>query len=150
MTDRSISFTVFGKPEPQGNKTGFVRGGKVVMVEGRRAKSRKAFKDWRGNIQNQADAVIARGYSTFTPFWDCALDVRLNFFLPRPKSLPKKILHPVKKPDLDKLVRAVFDGMTGILFRDDSQIVNLRARKDYSDTPRVEVTISVWEKEGKL
>ncbi len=34
-------------------------------------------------------------------------------------------------PDLDKLCRACLDSLTGIVWRDDSQVVRLEANKDY-------------------
>jgi Holliday junction resolvase RusA-like endonuclease len=42
-----------------------------------------------------------------------------------------------KKPDIDKLIRSTFDSMTGVLYRDDSQVVQVRATKVYvtSDEP---------------
>jgi Holliday junction resolvase RusA-like endonuclease len=60
--------------------------------------------------------------------------------------LPKRVIHSAKKPDLDKLVRTVFDGMTGILFKDDSQIILLVAGKEYAANgtlPRVEVILDI-------
>jgi len=35
----------------------------------------------------------------------------------------------VKRPDLDKLVRAVFDALTNVVFKDDSQVVSVFASK---------------------
>lgn len=35
----------------------------------------------------------------------------------------------VQKPDLDKLLRALNDGLTGVAFHDDSQVVNIAATK---------------------
>ena len=47
-----------------------------------------------------------------------------------------------KKPDLDNLVKALGDGMNGVVFADDSQIAqNGICRKVYGDTPGVTVTI---------
>lgn len=37
--------------------------------------------------------------------------------------------HMVQKPDLDKLLRALNDGLTGIAFHDDSQVVYIKATK---------------------
>jgi Holliday junction resolvase RusA-like endonuclease len=74
------------------------------------------------------------------------LQMRLMFFLPRPKghfgtgknsaklkaSAP---LAPAVKPDLDKLVRAVLDALTGVVFRDDCQVAGLSCSKLYADHP---------------
>jgi crossover junction endodeoxyribonuclease RusA len=145
----SIEFTVFGVPKPQGSKTAMPfrrKNGKLGanLLEGSTPKARAAFKDWR-----KAIAIAAyQSNSSDGPQFSGALQVRLSFFLPRPISLPKKVLHSVKKPDLDKLVRTVFDGMTGILFKDDSQIVSLIASKEYAANgtlPRVEVILDIMK-----
>ncbi len=47
-----------------------------------------------------------------------------------------------KKPDLDNVLKAIKDGMNGIAWVDDCQVVVLReCRKGYSDTPRVLVAV---------
>jgi Holliday junction resolvase RusA-like endonuclease len=45
--------------------------------------------------------------------------------------------------DLDNVVKAVFDGLNGVLWRDDVLVVDLRVRKRYAATPCVRV--EVWE-----
>jgi Holliday junction resolvase RusA-like endonuclease len=83
---------------------------------------------------------------------DCAVRVELRFKMPRPKSRHKLIRAVTVKPDIDKLVRAVLDGLTSsdkvgkMFLRDDSRVVELYAEKYYhpkdSDEPiGVEVTI---------
>ena len=42
-----------------------------------------------------------------------------------------KSRNTISAPDLDKL-RAALDGITGILINDDSQVVDLRATKNYA------------------
>lgn len=66
--------------------------------------------------------------------------VYLTFILPRPKSLPKKITHHTKKPDLDNLAKAVLDAMQGSFFVSDSQITSLALFKTYGERPGVEIT----------
>jgi Holliday junction resolvase RusA-like endonuclease len=67
----------------------------------------------------------------------------VKFYLRRPLSLPKKITHHIKKPDIDNLVKAIKDANKGILFRDDSQIVELTVTKDYNAIPRVVIALEV-------
>lgn len=55
----------------------------------------------------------------------------LVFLLPRPKSLPKKIIHHTKKPDLDNLTKSIKDALEGIFFKNDSQITELKSLKMY-------------------
>ena len=65
----------------------------------------------------------------------------LDFGIPKPKSAPKtRRVWPDKRPDLDKLSRSVLDALTYVIFADDSQVVHLRATKDYG-APGVAVEI---------
>lgn len=49
---------------------------------------------------------------------------------------------PTKKPDLDNIAKAVLDGLNGIAFVDDSQIVKLTISKAYGQRPRVEFNLT--------
>ena len=46
-----------------------------------------------------------------------------------------------KKPDLDNLVKAVTDGMNGVVYQDDSQITELHAKKTYGKENMVEILV---------
>ena len=62
--------------------------------------------------------------------------LEVDFFLERPKTVTQaKRLLPIVPPDLDKLVRGVGDGIgqSGMIWGDDSQVVELVARKFYAD-----------------
>jgi len=47
---------------------------------------------------------------------------------------------PTKKPDIDNVVKAVCDSINGVVYVDDTQIVDLHATKVYGE-PYVEVLI---------
>lgn len=74
----------------------------------------------------------------------------VEFFLPRPKghfgvhgvkrSAPK---YPTVRPDATKLMRPLEDALTGIVWKDDSRIVEQVVRKSYGDPPRAEVKVVV-------
>lgn len=82
---------------------------------------------------------------------DVAFDVEIEAYYAVPASWSKKrrlsalqgVDRPMTKPDLDNLAKAVLDGMNGIVFEDDKQVVGLSVTKHYSDTPRVEVVVRV-------
>jgi Holliday junction resolvase RusA-like endonuclease len=128
---RVVSFTVAGLPAPQGSKRAFVnyRTGKPVVLEMAGAK----LSDWRSAVRDAAVGVMlgmAPGAAR-VPLTG-PLSVSLAFTLPKPKSAPKtRRTYPDKRPDLDKLVRAVLDGLTGPLFADDAQVILLTAGKLY-------------------
>lgn len=51
------------------------------------------------------------------------------------------IIRPTVKPDTDNYYKAVSDALTGILWKDDNQIVEIHVGKWYSDQPRVEIEV---------
>ena len=49
---------------------------------------------------------------------------------------------PKTRPDLDNLIKSVMDGLNGVAYRDDKQVVMIEAEKIYGNPPRVEVEIT--------
>ncbi|XZN30187.1 RusA family crossover junction endodeoxyribonuclease [Clostridium perfringens] len=46
---------------------------------------------------------------------------------------------PTKKPDVDNIAKIILDSLNGVAYKDDSQIVDLRIIKSYTEeTERVE------------
>lgn len=50
-------------------------------------------------------------------------------------------IRPNKKPDIDNIIKSIADSLNGIAYKDDAQVVEVIAKKFYSNKPRVEVTI---------
>ena len=69
--------------------------------------------------------------------------------VPIPASATKKRLKaisdgsekPIKKPDASNILKSVEDGMNSVVYKDDSQIVNIHVTKVYSSVPGVDVCI---------
>ena len=139
-----VVFVVRGKPEPQGNAKGFVVKGKngakdrAVVATG--VKSSTPLGGWRADLAEGArDAMESR------PLLDGPLRVRVVFVFPRPAGhyLPANSRRPVRqlrgdapvyhcgKPDVDKLQRALLDALKLVVWHDDSQVADIRARKVY-------------------
>lgn len=69
----------------------------------------------------------------------------LKFALPIPKYLRRNaLIAHLKKPDLSKLTRSVEDALTGIIYRDDSQIISGVQEKVYSHNNNPGVYIEIW------
>lgn len=47
---------------------------------------------------------------------------------------------PTKKPDFDNIAKIAVDALNGIAFVDDSQICVAHVSKEYSASPRVEIS----------
>ena len=69
---------------------------------------------------------------------DNALRVELVFFIAKPKSVNRP--YPSVRPDADNFAKLVMDCGNGILWMDDSQIVDLRVRKEYGE-PSIKLVI---------
>lgn len=78
---------------------------------------------------------------------DGPLSLDLVFHMPKPKSAKRNKYWCDKRPDLDNLVKAIKDVLKGLLYRDDSQIVSLKADKAYSPSPGVYIEILPLPKE---
>ena len=135
-----ISFLVYGVPVGQGSKTRGQSGTKTWI----RDDNAKTLKPWRDRIANAA--ADAHGGA---PLLLGPVVVHVSFGFPRLKAHygaggKLKAGAPtlkVTKPDVDKLVRALFDALTGVVWHDDGQVVSVRASKAYGDPPRTEVRI---------
>lgn len=125
------SFFVPGIPIPQGSAKAFVVGGRAIIT-GANAKT----KPWRAEVAQAGMALRPDGFT------DGAVKIDLTFHMRRPLHLPKKYNRPTAKPDLDKLIRAILDGLTGVLWVDDSQVVEIVARKYYDLPTGVHITIT--------
>jgi Holliday junction resolvase RusA-like endonuclease len=76
----------------------------------------------------------------------------VKFYMPVPKSWPKYkkdevkngLIHHTKKPDLDNLVKFVKDNLNEVAWKDDSQVYELKAIKQYSFEPETRIIIQTW------
>lgn len=141
-----IHFKVLGKPQPAGSKKGFVhpKTNRVVIVD-----DAKHSRPWKQEVAGEAISILGacgRG------MLQGPLELSCVFYFQRPKGhfgtgrncellKPSAPKHPAVKPDATKLVRAVEDAMTGIVYRDDAQIIRQTAVKAYGLPERVEITV---------
>lgn len=116
------TFYVMGDPAPQGSKR-HVGGGRLI-------ESSKKVAPWRTDVAAAAQEWRA-AHGRPQPL-DGPVAARLVFFLRKPISTPKKVVQPLRKPDLDKLVRSTFDALKGVIWADDARVVSLHAEKRYA------------------
>jgi Holliday junction resolvase RusA-like endonuclease len=147
-----IVFTVYGKQEPAGSKSAYVRGGHANVVD-----ANKKAKPWKKLVRDTAELAM-RGRLLYRG----PLEVTFKFYRALNKgdvladgvSLSASRRHdwyPATKPDLLKLARAIEDAMTGIIYLDDAQIVDEHLRKrfvtpgDMGGAERERVVVTVRE-----
>lgn len=81
--------------------------------------------------------------------------VHMEITIPVPASWSQKRramalagqIHPTTKPDTDNVIKAIFDGVNGVVWVDDVQVVELLARKAYGEIPMVKVAVQPIESE---
>lgn len=132
---RAIRFEVRGIPRPQGSMTAW------RTEEGSRARLAHSggipFRRWRAALANAA--ILA---TTDQPPFARAVAVTLTFRLPKPARSGTE--RPSGPPDIDKLVRAVLDALSGIVYTDDGQVCWLQVAKHWAtedDPPGVRVSV---------
>jgi len=134
----SVIFQVDGTPVPKGRPR-FARRGKFVSTY-----SPKTTVDYETKVSDAAKQAMGSQKPLEGPVVAC-----IYITLPIPASYPKKRFkaclsgeeRPTKRSDIDNFVKAIFDGMNGIVFTDDSQVVSLHATKVYGTVGMVEVMV---------
>jgi crossover junction endodeoxyribonuclease RusA len=118
-----VNVFVPGRPIPQGSTKAYLpKGHSRPIVTADNTKT----KPWRADIQAHTRAVV--GPHILIP--TAPVELALVFVMPRRAAEPKRNTPPhTRKPDLDKLIRAVLDALTGIVFTDDAQVVQVYASK---------------------
>ena len=121
-----IKFSVEGTPIQQGSMRHIGHG---RMIHNKAVE----LAAWRADIASAAKLAGCK------PILD-PIAITMRFRVKRPKSVKRD--YPTVAPDLDKYIRACGDGLQGVAFEDDSQIIKITASKEYADTPGVDIEIS--------
>ncbi len=142
----TINFFVPGIARTSGSKRSFINPntGKPIITA-----ANPKQKDWQASV-----GLFAKNKFGEEVPWDGPLIATMEFIRLRPKghygtgrndgvlkdwAISKR---PTGKPDVLKLGRAVEDAMNGVIYIDDSQIVEEHLSKVYGDTPGVDITIT--------
>lgn len=134
-----ISFTVPGTPVGKGRPKVASRGGRFAQLY-----TPEKTANYEGLVAHSGQ-VAMNGRDLIAG----AVSVRLDIRLPVPASWSKRRqsqaldgqVLPTKKPDIDNVEKAIFDGLNGVVWNDDVQVVEVTKRKRYSAVPGVQVEI---------
>ncbi len=150
-TKEPLMIVVRGKPAPQGSKISFRNG---YMKE-----ASPFLMPWRNQI---VSACIEQNINS-GEIIEKPVEVFIDFLFHRPLShygigkndgilKPSSPAYPTTRTtgDIDKLCRSTLDGLSipsgGILLRDDSLVVNLRAKKEFASKGGFQgAFIHIWE-----
>lgn len=138
-----IRFTVPGQPVGKARPRIGRAGGFSRMYTPEKTVSYESLVGWTA-AQAMAGRALLEG----------AVAVRLDIRVQIPASWSKKKQDlarcggcwPVSKPDIDNVEKAIFDGLNGVVWKDDVQVVEVTKAKRYGEQPGVEV--QVWPAQG--
>ena len=124
----TISFKVSGQPQGKARPR-FVNGHIYTP---------KCTKIYEADVK-KAYLAVAQGYY----FKDEPVSLVVTAYLKRAKSNRRKFA--TTKPDVDNILKAILDGLNGVAYNDDKQVIKLSIEKFYDDDDCVVVNISDYE-----
>jgi Holliday junction resolvase RusA-like endonuclease len=134
----AVTFTIPGQPVAKGRPKFARRGNSVTAYTPVKTVS------YENLVKMQADAAMG-GRSPIAG----ATNVDISLFVTPPASWSLKKqraalageIFPTSKPDMDNVVKGIFDAMNDIVWRDDKQVVDLVVRKRYAETSMARVIV---------
>lgn len=138
-----VTFTIPGQPQGKGRPRVGKIGGHARMFTPEKTAA------YEGLIAHSARVAMAGrpllvGAAACNVFIDCQVPASWSGKKQR-AALEGEVL-PTAKPDADNVVKAVFDGINGVVWRDDVLCVDVRVRKRFSATPCVRVEVWALER----
>lgn len=142
-----LKFTITGTPTGKG-RVRFFNGHAVTP---------QTTRNYEAQVKYEASHALE--HMVVRPDHHAPCSVKLSAFYEIPRSYTKKkraliasqgcaVVRP-GKPDLDNVIKSVLDGMNGIVFHDDVQVIKLTAEKLWclgDELPRVEVRV-LWNEQ---
>ena len=110
----------------------------------------EATRRYEGEIQ--AAWLLAGGKKLEGPV---ALEIVAHQALPKRaskamrKAAENGAIWPIRKPDIDNVIKLAMDALNGLAYHDDTQVVMLDARKEYTPEDESRLVITVREVEKK-
>jgi Holliday junction resolvase RusA-like endonuclease len=119
--------------------------GNIIRLKDGRTFKKRANSEWFAYVRLAMSQAKWQGESV-SPL-SGPLAAAIQFIMPDLAS--SKRAYPVKRPDMDNLLKGLLDCGNGIIWNDDAQIVDLKLEKRYArntDQQAPGVLITVWEK----
>jgi len=133
-----IHFHVEGDPKGKGRPR-FSSAGKFTRV----------YTDKQTLVYEAVIRFFAAEAMGSTDLLETPVSVFLYVRLAVPQSYSKKrteaclsgLEKPCKKPDIDNIAKTYLDAMNGVIFKDDTQVIDLHLKKVYSAVAGVDVMV---------
>ena len=133
-----VTFKVDATPVPKGRARYVRRGNHISTYTPEKTRTYETL------IKDSAIEAMGSSEPLETP-----VSLYLYIRVPIPASATKKRLQaisdgsekPTKKPDASNILKSVEDGMNGVVYHDDSQIINIHVTKVFSSVPGVDICV---------
>lgn len=126
---KELSFRVDGLPAPQGSKR--------HIGNGRMIEASKKVGPWRAAV---LEAVAPLSFEPFSG----SVGIEIVFWLEKPKSVKRDL--PTVPPDLDKLVRGLFDALTlASVWTDDAIVIEVKSWKFYAELEQPGASVRIYQ-----
>ncbi|MGF7050396.1 Holliday junction resolvase RusA-like endonuclease [Paenibacillus sp. DS2015] len=134
-----IQFTVYGEPVAQGRPRATQQGGFIKMYDPEKSRD---YKDYvRLAASEHAPAALLEGPIGMMVSVYRSMPKYLSKYPEKAAAAERGEILPTSKPDADNYLKGVKDALKGVIWKDDSQVVDAFVRKRYSAKPRIEVKI---------
>lgn len=137
---REVRFEIAGDAVAQARPRFAVHGGHAVAFDKKESREYKAYVKML--------AVKAMGGQP--PIAESGVSVELVVIKRVPKTFSKRkrleaveggAIRPLTKPDVDNVAKAILDAFKGVVWMDDSQVVDLSISKWYGESPCTRVAV---------
>lgn len=132
-----IQFTVYGEPVAQGRPRFSSQGGFVRAYDPAKSKDFKKYVQLVA-AQNRPEQLLTGPIAMKVVIYKSTLK---SFSKKKIEAAERGDLRPLTKPDVDNYVKGIKDALKSIVWKDDSQVVELHISKYYSSSPRIEISI---------
>lgn len=107
-----------------------------------------AYEDALAEVGREAMAAASLVADPFdgplTCFAEAFMPIPPSWSLKKQAAAVAGEIFPTGKPDGDNIAKCVGDALNGIVWRDDAQIIMWQILKQYSDYPRLRISVWAW------
>ena len=135
-----LEFTVPGEPRGKGRPRATATGKGIRMYTDKQTASYENLIAMAASAAMGAADLLAPLETPVVVTIGAAMTIPASASAKKRAAMADGSIRPTKRPDLDQFVKAALDGMNGVVYRDDSQVVTLRAFKVYGP-PCLKVTV---------
>lgn len=136
-----ICFTVPGKPQGKARaRTGYNPKTKQVMSH--TPENTVLYENFIKTCYMQTTDHIFDGGEALSVCITACFEPIKSISKKKREQMLRNVIYPLKKPDIDNIVKAVLDALNGIAYKDDTQVVQVMATKTYQESAHVDVIIT--------